>query len=135
MATVGIVDGSDLRWFLGGTAIAKATSCSISFTAETRTSSNKDDTNGWVSKKYGAKSFTGSCSALYAEGEQLETLFAAMDGDTIVDAEFTTGVTGDKYWDVTILVTSIEQNADDKEDVTYTVTFEGTGQPVRATEA
>ena len=135
MPSTGIIDGHDMRWFLDGTAIAKATSCSISITSETRESTNKDSTGSWSTKKYGRKSFTGTCDALYAEGEQLETLFTALNADTILSAEFTTGVTGDKFWDAEVLVTGIEMNADDNEDVTYSVTFEGTGALVRGTEA
>lgn len=137
--TQGVVDGHYMRWFLNGTAIAQATSCSISFSKETRESSSKDTTGKWSVKKGGKRSFSGSCEALYAEGETLETLWASFNSSTaageILDAEFSTDETGDKFWDVQIIITSIEQNADDNEDVTYSVSFEGTGEPTRGTVA
>ena len=49
--------------------------------------------------------------------------------------EFTTGVADDKYFDCVCIVTSIEVTADDNEDVTYSISFEGSGQPDRGTEA
>lgn len=135
MATVGIIDGHNLRWFIDGTAIAKATSCSISFSADTRESTHKDTTGSWTTNKLGKRSFTGSCEAYLAEGEQIETLFSALDAGTVLDMEYTTGVLGDKYWDCQVVVTGIEVTSDNDEDVTFSATFTGTGQPTRATEA
>lgn len=135
MATVGILNGHNVRWFLNGTAIAKATTCSISFSVETRESSHKDNTGSWAVNTASKKSFTGSCDALVAEGEQLETLWAALDAGTELTMEYSSGVVGDKFWNVTMIVTGLDENADNDEDVTYTATFTGTGQPVRDTVA
>lgn len=134
MATTGIIDGHNLRWFINGTAIAKATSCSISLNAETREQSHKDTTSNWVKNSYGKRSFSGSCEAYLAEGEQMETLWAALDDGTELTMEFTTGEVGDKFYNCTVLVTSIEVSADNDEDVTFNVSFTGTGQPTRDTE-
>ncbi len=135
MATVGIVDGHDMRWFINGTAVAQALTCSINFTAETRKSTNKDSTGSWSVIKIGEKSFTGSVEAHYAEGESYETLWAAFIAGTSLTMEFTTGVSGDLYDNCTVFITSLERSAADNEDVTFTATFEGSGAPSRDTEA
>ena len=135
MATVGIIDGHDLRWFINGTAIAQALSCNISFSVDTRESTNKDSTGSWTVNKAGRRSFSGTCEAHLAEGESMETLWAALDAGTVLDLEFTTGVTGDKFFDCQAIVTGLEVTAENDEDVTFNVSFTGTGQPTRATEA
>jgi predicted secreted protein len=135
MATTGIHDGHVMRWYINGTAIARALTCSVSFSAETRNSSNKDSSGSWAVNKLGERSFTGSCEAHLAEGEQFETLFDAMTAGTVLDMEYSTEVTGDKFVDCQIVVTSLEITAEDDEDVTFSATFTGTGQPTRGTVA
>ena len=137
MATTGIIDGHNLRWFLDGTAILKATTGSISFSKELKERAHKDLSGSWAEKRGGTKSFSGSAEAYLAEGEAFETLWAAfIDTATeVMTMEFTTGVSGDKFFNCTCIVTSIEVTADDNEDVTYSISFEGTGAPTRDTEA
>jgi predicted secreted protein len=134
MATVGIIDGKNLRWHINGTAIAQALTCSISFSAETRQSTNKDSTGSWAVNKYSTRSFTGSCEAHMAEGEQYETLWAAFLAGTTLTMEFTTGESGDLYDNCQILVTGLEKTSSNDEDVTFSATFTGTGVPTRDTE-
>lgn len=134
MATTGIVDGHDLRWFIAGTAIAQATSCSIEFSAETRTSTNKDSTGGWRTIKVGELSFSGSCEGHFEEGQSYETLWAAFIAKTSLVMEFTTGVSGDKFDNCVCFITGLSRQADDNEDVTFNATFEGSGVPTRDTE-
>lgn len=139
MATTGIIDGHNLRWLIGGVAILKAKTGSISFSKEMKERAHKDTSGKWAEKRGGSKSFSGSAEAYLAEGEAMETIWTAFDELTstseVMSMEFSTGVSGDKYFDCEVIITSIEITADDNEDVTYSISFEGTGQPVRATEA
>ena len=137
MATTGIIDGHNLRWYLDGTAILKATTGSISFSKELKERTHKDQSGSWAEKRGGTKSFSGSAEAYLAEGESFETLWTAFD-DPATEAmtmEFTTGVAGDKFFNCVCIVTSIEVTADDNEDVTYSISFEGNGAPTIGTEA
>lgn len=133
MATVGIVNGHVLRWYINGTAIAKATSCSLDFSAETRDTAHKDvgGPTGWADSETGQLSFSGSCDALYAEAEQFETLYTAFAAGTTLTMEYSTDVTGDKFFSCSILVTGLSMNADNNENVTYSATFTGKGAPSR----
>ena len=135
MATTGVVDGHDLRWFIAGTAITEATTGSIEFSAETRKSTSKDSTGGWSVVKIGEKSFTGSCEGLFTEAGSFESLWTAFAAGTSLVMEFTTGVTGDKFDNCVCFITGLSRGADDNQDVTYSATFEGSGVPSRDTEA
>lgn len=135
MPTTGIVNGHNLRFFIGSTptAIAKATNCTITFSAETRDTAHKDvgGPTGWADSETGQLSFTGTCEALYAEAEQFETLWTAFSTGSAVDFEYSTDVNGDKYFSGSALVTQLDMNAPNNENVTYTVTFTGKGEPSR----
>ena len=139
MATTGIINGHNLRWFLDGTAILQAKTCSISFSKEMRETSSKDSTGSWSTKVGGKKSFSGSCEAYLAEAETFETLWNSFDELSSaveqITMEFSTDVVGDKFFQCECIITSIEINAENDEEVTYNISFEGTGQPVRSTVA
>lgn len=136
MATVGIVNGHYLRFFDGGTAIAKATSCTISFATEMRESAHKDtagDGGGWREVSPGQKSGTGSTEGLYAEDtNSFATLYDKMIAGTALDLTFTTGETGDDVYYATAYITSMELNAPNNENVTYSISFEFSGEVVRS---
>ena len=137
MPTVGIVNGHNMRWRVGGVTIAKATDCSITISREARNTSHKDIGDGtgagWAGNEYGEGSWEGTCSALYAEGDTFDTLFTALSDKTKITVEFSTDEAGDKKMTGSAVITSLEQNAPNNEDVTYTVTFVGDGELERAT--
>ena len=135
MATTGIVDGHDMRWFVAGTAVSEATTGSIEFSGETRKSTSKDSTGGWSVIKVGELSFTGSCEGLYDEAGSYETFWASFIAKTSLVMTFTTGVSGDVYDNCVCFITGISRSAPDLEDVTFSITFEGSGVPTRDTEA
>jgi TP901-1 family phage major tail protein len=131
-----IINGHNLRWKIGGVAIAKATDCTISISGETRDTSHKDigtgEGAGWAGASYGKKSWEGTCSALYAEDDSFETLWDAFNGNTAIAVEFSDGVVGNKKFTGSAIITSLEQNAPDNEDVTFSVSFAGNGALTRA---
>jgi TP901-1 family phage major tail protein len=136
MATTGIVNGHYLRFFDGGTAIAKATSCTISFSVGMRETAHKDtagDGGGWREVSPGQKSGTGSTEGLYAEDtNSFATLYDKMIAGTSVALTFTTGESGDDVYYATAYITSMELNAPNNENVTYSISFEFSGEVVRS---
>ena len=132
MATTGIVNGHYLRFFDGGVAIAKATSCTISFAAEARETAHKDtagDGGGWREVAPGQKSATGSTEGLYAEDtNSFATLYGKFANGTELSLTFTTGESGDSVWSGTAIITSLELNAANNENVTYSCSFDFTGE-------
>lgn len=134
-----IINGHNLRWRVGGVAIAKATDCTISISGETRTLSHKDIGTGvgagWTGNDYGTKSWEGTCNALYAETESFETLWNAFKDSTKITVEFSDDVAGNMMFTGSAVITSLEQNAPDNENVTYSVSFSGDGVLTRSAQA
>jgi TP901-1 family phage major tail protein len=120
-------------------AIAKATDCTITISGETRDTSHKDIGTGvgagWSGSEYGSKSWEGQCSALYAEDESFETLWTAFKNNTKIAVEFSDGVSGNKKFNGNAVITSLDQNAPNNEDVTYSVSFQGDGELLRADQS
>lgn len=134
-----IINGHNLRWRVAGVAIAKATDCTISISGETRTQSHKDigsgTGSGWTGNNYGTKSWEGTCNALYAENESFETLWTAFNTNTKITVEYSDDVAGNRMFTGTAVITSLEQNAPDNEDVTFSVTFAGDGTLTRSVQS
>lgn len=132
MATLGVVNGHYLRFFDTAVAIAYATECSISWTAEMRELAHKDTTGdggGWVEKAPGQKSATGSTSLLYSEEtNSFATLYAKFTAGTALAVTFTTGESGDSVYSGEAFITSMEINAPNNENVTASISFEFNGE-------
>lgn len=131
-----IINGHNLRWKVGGVAIGKATECTISISGETRDIAHKDIGSGtgagWAGNAYGTKSWEGSCSAFYAEADSFETLWTAFNTNAEITVEFSDGNVANKKFTGTAVITSLEQNAPNNEEVTYSVSFVGNGTLTRA---
>ena len=136
MPTVGIVNGHNMRIFVGDVAVAKATTCSYSVRRATRSTAHKDlgtgSGAGWAGSEYGEGSWEMSGDALYAEGDSFDTLFAALSAKTKLTVEFSTDVVGDKKMTGSALITEITKNSPNNEDVTYSYTLQGDGELTRA---
>lgn len=140
-----IIQGSDLMLFIGGKSIAFATSHSLSLSAETVETTNKDTGGKWVTKAARKISWTMNTENLYCvtgEGNTYDELFDAMVNRTALDVVFTlegnsttskldevptdgwtpkatSGYVGKAY------VTSLELNAPNGDNATFTASFEG----------
>lgn len=136
--TAGIINGHNMRLLAdsaGDTTpvvIGKATECSISVENSPRTVAHKDTggATGWVSNDYGESSWSGQCNALFAEDEtnrKLHELYTDFVAGQKVTIEFTTSQSGDYKFSGTAVITSMELNAPNNENVTYSITFTGDG--------
>lgn len=132
MATTGIVNGHYLRFYDGGTALAKATECEINFAVEMRETAHKDTSGtngGWKSVAPGQKSGTGSTSLLYSEEtNSFATLWAKYAAGTALTLTFKTGVSGDHVWTGTAYITDMKLNAPNNQNVTASISFEFSGE-------
>lgn len=136
MATTGIVNGHYLRFFDGGIAIARAVECSISWSIEMRETATKDtagDGGGWREVQPGQKSGTGSTSGLYTEDtNSFAILYDKMIAGTPIELTFTTNESGDDVYYGQAFISSMELNAPNNENVTYSISFEFNGEIVRS---
>lgn len=142
-----IIEGSDLMLFLGGKSIAFATSHKLSISAETTETSSKDNGGSWKSSKVKKLSWTASSDNLYSE-DGYEALVTQMVAKTEIQAVFapksetadevpTTGWTPTAATGYTgkVIITSIEANAPDGDNATFSVSFEGVGALTKVTAA
>lgn len=140
MATSGIVNGTLLRIYKGGTAIAYATSCTLSVTREIREVLTKDSPgNGWREVYVGRKSGTLSTEGLYSTAgdgtanHQPSDLFDDLDNGTPLVLKFSTEVSGDDYYQASGYCTSIEMTGPVEDNSSYSATFELHGAITRST--
>tara|TARA_R100001198_G_C5206145_1_gene193242 strand:- start:307 stop:744 length:438 start_codon:yes stop_codon:yes gene_type:complete len=116
------------------TPFAFSTSASISLSMDTRDISNKGSA-GWRELLEAQKSWSASVEGLYAFNDSssasvknYEELFDKLVARGQIYLEVSTGVTGDEYYYGQVYVTSVEQSAPMEDNVTFSASFEGTGQ-------
>lgn len=134
MASTGVINGTNLRLFVGSTPIGYATSCTLSLSRELRETIHKDNPgSGWVESEVGQKSGTCTIEALYNEdgtssnNEVPTTLADALNDGTKLSATVETGVSGDHIYSFSAYCTEYEVTAAVEENATYSATLTITG--------
>lgn len=146
MATI---KGGDLMLFINGKSIGYATNHTLSVNSDTKEFSTKDNGGKWQSNDYGVISWSASTENLMSndqEGIGYTDLVRYMTNKTPIRAVFT--IEGDSPdldtnkldvvpvngwspknggYEGTVIITSIELNASNGENATFTVQFTGTG--------
>ena len=141
-----VIKGSDLMLFVGGKSIGFATSHTLSISADTKETSSKDSGGKWQTSE--------NLCADKAEGVGYDELFAmmiarkpvtgvfALEGNSTdlaenkLDAVKTGGWTPKAKDGYTgqMLITSLEKNAPNGENATFTVQFTGVGALTKVTQ-
>jgi len=138
MATTGIVSGTLLRVYVGGSAVAYATSGSFSLSSELRQTVHKDNPgNAWSQGVPSTKSGTISVSAFYSEdgaANTYKTFFDALVAETSLTVTWTTDVAGDNLYTASCYVTDLQAEAPVNENATFSATLTVDGQPTTAVE-
>jgi predicted secreted protein len=114
--------------------IGKMTDASFSFSHEPRDITTKDSA-GYRELLEGLRSWSMSSSNLFAFDATygVEELRTAITGRTKLTLRWGTQASGDQYVQGSAYLTSLEENSPGAEDnVTFSVTFEGTGAPTLA---
>lgn len=128
-------NGHNLRIYIGGSAVAKATTCQMNLSTDMIETAHKDTAgtgSGFKESQPGQKSGTMSTTALYAEADNdIDTIFDAWSSGTAQTLKFSDEVSTNRYWTATGYITSISKNAPDNEIVTYTVTWDLSGAITR----
>lgn len=152
-----VINGSDLMLFLkdstdsSATSIAFATSHSLSLSTETVETTSKDSGGKWVAKAARKLSWTVNTENLYSlEGEgktaadlfdywkngtELDAIFGLESGyaskaDTVPTGGWTPLTTG--QYKGKVIITSLEVNAPNGDNATFSATFEGVGAITKA---
>ena len=152
---MGIVNGTDLMVFIGEKSIAYATNHTLSISAETQETSTKtkDNTGGaWSTSKVTNFSWTITSENLYStdknKGQTYNYLFDTMKTGTPVDIKFSvksesaidvpeggwtpvSAATTNDIFSGQVIITSLELNAPDGDNASYTVELKGVGELTR----
>lgn len=128
------ISGTDLGVYTGSgtkTLLGLATNCSITFNRDMRDVSNKDSA-GWKAMLTGQKNWQISCEGLYnpSSTNGYIALYNAWLAGTLLTLTFGASINSspqDYYWVGTAYITSLQQQAPNEGNVTWSVTFQGTG--------
>lgn len=129
MATAGVINASDLKFYLDGTAIGHATDAEISLTATTRDTSSKD-TGKFRAIAPGRVEWTISGSNLYAMDatEGASEIISDVVNQTYLTVKFSTEVTGDERYTGQVLLTELSlSSSGTNENATFSFSGEGNG--------
>jgi predicted secreted protein len=139
MATTGIVNGTDLRIYMGGVAIGHATSCTLDLTRETRETLTKDAPGGgWATTEVGRKSATLSTDGLFSfdtANKKFSEMFTAFDNGTLLLLKFATSETGDTYWQGSGYITALNLNTPVADNSSFSATFTVNGAVTQGTNS
>ena len=138
MPTTGIINGTLLRFYIGGTAVGHATSCSLQVSRTMRTILTKDSAGSYEQVAPGQLKATGNGQGLFSYDTAnygVDDLFTAINAGTALTVRFTTDVTGDKYWEGTAYLTNLGFDAAVEENSGYSFDMEFNGAITQGTEA
>ena len=126
--TAGIINGTNILVYTGGTAITHSTSASISFSMETRDASTKDSA-GYREILEGQRSFSIECEGMTAfdATNGFEELIAAWVARTVLTVKWATANTDDNHYQGTGYCTSVSVDSGVEDSSTFSATFEMTG--------
>lgn len=135
--------GKDFMLFVGGKALALATSCKLSISAETIDTQSKDS-GIWTEKDIKKLSWNGSSENLFSADDKVngyDVLLGLMLKRKPIEAKFGIPANADSDevpssgWTLpaasysgNVLITNLELNAPDGDKATFSATFEGTGK-------
>lgn len=127
--TLGKMNATDLAIYLDGALIGHATEASISISEEPRDTTTKQS-GAWRELAEGLRSWSGSTSHFHAEDASVnvDDLFTKLNNRSAADILFSTEQSGDKRWSGSARITSIEVNAGVEDNVSLSISFEGTGE-------
>ncbi len=127
--TAGIINSTMGGLYIGAAKVTHLTNVSLDVSMETRDTTTKDSA-GYAEKLEGLRSWSGSADAFFAEdatyGEaDIITLWAART--PVVIKVLSSEVVGDSRFTGTAYITGYSKSGGVEDNITYSLTLEGTG--------
>ena len=134
MASTGINNGTLIKLYVGGTAIADLTSNDFNLEHSPREATTKDS-SGYKEILEGLRSATFSADGYFAEDQTygFTDLYDAWTGRSQLTIRWSSAVTGDEYYEGTCYLTSLSRTAPLEDSETFSASFELTGQITNST--
>jgi len=135
MASTGHINATLFGLYDGGTKIAYATDVQFEATSDMIETTTKDS-GGDAEFIPGKRSFSGSIGILFREdaAHGYLDLFTKQQAGTAITAKWSTAVTGDKYEQGTVYITSISRGGGFESTFDASISFQGSGQITHGTE-
>lgn len=126
--TVGIINGTLMGVYVGATLILKGKSTKFSMKMATRETTNKD-TSGYKTVLGGLMSWDGSGDFLFAEDSAYgyRDLKTALEARAAVTVMWSSGVAGNYKHSGSAFITALDMDMPMEDNVTFSVSFEGSG--------
>jgi predicted secreted protein len=128
MPNTGFVNATKFGVYIGGTLVNYSTNCSLEISMDTREVTNKES-GGNAEFRESKKSWSGSGEFIFAPDATygFEDLFALWQARTMVTVRFSTETVGDKYYQGSAYITSLPATFPVEDNVTFTMSLQGTG--------
>jgi|TARA_Y100000310_G_C20339898_1_gene649280 predicted secreted protein len=128
MATTGVVNGTSIGIYVGGTKIAKATSGSVSVSHSPRDATSKDS-SAWSESLEGLREWSMDVEGLFAfdAAYGIVDLEGVLTARTAVTVRFSTESSSDEYFEGTAICTELSADSGVEESATFSASFQGTG--------
>lgn len=138
--TSGVINGTNLRVYASGSAIAYATSCTLSMSKDFNETLHKDNAvtaSGWrtIQTEGQQKTATINVEGLYnfdGANNTPATLFDLFDDNTLIEWMLSTEVTNDVKYSGSGYITSLEFTGPVEENASFTATIDVSGQITKA---
>lgn len=78
------VKGQNFRVFVGGSAVAEATSCQVSISGNMEDARTKDTTGSYMTEQMVSRSWTAQVGSLQATAAELKALITSFNSDSAV---------------------------------------------------
>ena len=127
--TSGVMNATLIGLYLNGSVkIANCVSTDLDLSMAVRDTTSKDS-GGWQTGLGGLKSWSCTAECLFDQSANytFDQLFALYDARTVFTAYLSTTVTGDKKYSGSVLITSLKKGGGKEENVTFSVSLQGTG--------
>jgi|AntAceMinimDraft_16_1070373.scaffolds.fasta_scaffold09280_7 predicted secreted protein len=138
-----VINGTNLRLYVDGDVVGRATSCSLSMSKELAETVHKDNIGGWATQESRKKSFSIAFEGFTSELQTLNSvdvkssadLFDIFNASTPILWKFTTDETGDTQYAGSAHLSELSINAAVEENSTTSGSFTGTGAITKTTIA
>ena len=135
MASTGFINATKFGLYVQGILVSFSTNCSIEKSMDTREVTNKQS-GGNAEFRESKKSWSGSGEFVFAPDATYtyEDLYALWNARTMITARWSTEVSGDKFYTGSAYITGLSMTAPVEDNMSYSVSLQGTGAITEATQ-